>query len=416
MLTAPGDTCKHFMLTVIWRTAARIAAVITPASPAEVERGEKHDWEATLLNLESLNKTYPPTAVGEQSEAAPALTNISLQISRGEFFTLLGPSGCGKSTTLQCIAGLEHPTSGLIEMDGKAVFCSKRKIIVPPNRRGLGMVFQSYAIWPHLSVFENVAFPLRYGPGKCTGSQIHERVMAALDRVGLGTFADRPAPYLSGGQQQRVALARSLVNEPSIILLDEPLSNLDAKLRDSMRVELRDLIKSLGITTIYVTHDQTEALSMSDRIALLNHGRLVQLGTPDEIYMRPNSAFAAEFVGRSNILNGVVTQRDGSGDGILSMDFGEMRCCLPETAKPGDRLQVMIRPHNVRVAAGKTGSNSFTAMVKRTSFVGEFVDVEAVIGSDPLRIFASPYEAIEPGSTISVQLPSDRCVVLSNGA
>ncbi|WP_067221705.1 ABC transporter ATP-binding protein [Stappia indica] len=368
-----------------------------------------------MLSLENLQKTYPPTGDGETPP--PALVDLSLEIAQGEFFTLLGPSGCGKSTTLQCIAGLEHPTSGRITMDGRTVFCSDANIAVPPNRRGLGMVFQSYAIWPHLTVFENVAFPLRYGPGGTARGDVRARVLAALERVGLQDFADRPAPYLSGGQQQRVALARSLVNEPSIILLDEPLSNLDAKLRDSMRVELRDLVKSLGITTIYVTHDQTEALSMSDRIALLNKGRLVQLGTPDEIYKRPNSAFAAEFVGRSNILKGRLAERGADGIGLVDLSFGRVACPVPENQSVGAQVELMIRPHGVRAENGEAAAASrFRSTIRRISFVGEFLDMEAELGDETIRIFASPYSGFREGDAAWLEFPQDRCVLLAERA
>jgi iron(III) transport system ATP-binding protein len=232
---------------------------------------------------------------------------VSFDVAKGDFFTLLGPSGCGKSTTLQCIAGLETPDEGEIEMDGEVVLCTRRKLLVPANRRNIGMIFQSYAIWPHLSVFDNVAFPLVHGQQRVRGTDVKRRVMQALEMVQLADYAERPSPHLSGGQQQRVALARALVHEPRLLLLDEPLSNLDAKLRDAMRVELRLLVKSLGITTVFVTHDQLEAMSMSDQIALMRAGKVVQLGAPRDVYLRPNSAFAADFMGRSNMIAGVLS-------------------------------------------------------------------------------------------------------------
>jgi iron(III) transport system ATP-binding protein len=234
-------------------------------------------------------------------------------VAKGDFFTLLGPSGCGKSTTLQCIAGLESPDEGEIEMDGELVLCTRRKLLVPANRRNIGMIFQSYAIWPHMTVFDNVAFPLVHGQHQVRGIDVKRRVMRALDMVQLADYAERPSPHLSGGQQQRVALARALVHEPRLLLLDEPLSNLDAKLRDAMRVELRLLVKALGITTVFVTHDQLEAMSMSDQIALMRSGKVVQLGPPREVYLRPNSAFTADFMGRSNMIAGVLTSQPRPG-------------------------------------------------------------------------------------------------------
>ncbi|KHQ51703.1 ABC transporter ATP-binding protein [Mameliella alba] len=368
-----------------------------------------------MLELEKLNKTYPPTEGRSQgAQPEPALTDLSVEIQEGEFFTLLGPSGCGKTTTLQSIAGLEHPSTGRITMGGRTVFCSDSQTVVPSNKRKLGMVFQSYAIWPHMTVFENVAFPLVHGHGGCAKSEVRQKVMGALDRVGLHDFADRPAPYLSGGQQQRVALARSLVNEPSVMLLDEPLSNLDAKLRDSMRVELRDLVKSLGTTTIYVTHDQTEALSMSDRIALLNKGRLEQLGTPDEIYNTPRSAFAAEFVGRSNIMPGSI--EDLSGDRCtVRLGFGVLTCPASRAATPGDRIGVMVRPHGIVVnPAEKDAANSFKGTIRQISFVGEFLDMQILVGNETLRVFVSSYTSHRIGEEVTVQLPVERCVVLQD--
>jgi iron(III) transport system ATP-binding protein len=372
--------------------------------------------EEVVLRLENLNKYYPPTGdLGRGAVLAPALSDVSLDIGRGEFFTLLGPSGCGKTTTLQCIAGLEHPGTGRITMGDRAVFDSDANILVPPNKRGLGMVFQSYAIWPHMTVYENVAFPLQHGGHRLPAYQVRSKVLAALDRVMLGDFVDRPAPYLSGGQQQRVALARALVSEPSIILLDEPLSNLDAKLRDAMRVELRDLVKSLGITTIYVTHDQTEALSMSDRIALMNKGRVVQLGTPEDLYLRPKSAFVAEFVGRSNIISGKVEKVGSDRRGVVATGFGPLACVLPDGAQPGQTAELMVRPHGVEIlAAGATGGNVFAARVGRSSFLGEFFDIELVAADGSLvRVFGSPYERHEAGSEVSFRLPEDRCLVLA---
>ncbi|MBW8638706.1 ABC transporter ATP-binding protein [Hoeflea sp. WL0058] len=366
-----------------------------------------------MLVLERLNKTYPPTEGQSRGVALePALTDLSIDIGQGEFFTLLGPSGCGKTTTLQSIAGLEHPTTGRITMDGRKVFCSDTQTVVPSNKRKLGMVFQSYAIWPHMTVFENVAFPLVHGRGGCPRNEVRQKVMSALDRVGLRDFADRPAPYLSGGQQQRVALARALVDEPSIMLLDEPLSNLDAKLRDSMRVELRELVKSVGATTIYVTHDQTEALSMSDRIALLNKGRLEQLGTPDEIYNNPRTAFVAQFVGRSNILPGQII--DVSGDRCtIQLGFGVVTCPAPKLAARGERVGLMVRPHGIVVNSAKSDApNVFTGAISHISFTGEFLDIQVAVGSEVLRVFVSSYASHRVGEQVTVQLPVDRCVAL----
>ena len=367
-----------------------------------------------MLSLRNLTKFYPPTGGGAPASImVPALRGVSLEIARGEFFTLLGPSGCGKTTTLQCLAGLEHPTTGTIDIDGSVVFCSDRKVVVPPNKRGLGMVFQSYAIWPHMTVFENVAFPLRHGPKRCSASQLRDRVMVALERVKLAEFFDRPAPYLSGGQQQRVALARALVGEPSVMLLDEPLSNLDAKLRDAMRVELRDLVKSLGMTTIYVTHDQVEALSMSDRIALMSKGEVVQVGTPDEMYLRPQTTFVAEFIGRSNILRGTVAELIGNGRAaLIDVPFGRISCELPFGMKVGDSVDVVVRPHAIEFAE-PGGDDTFEGRVVSAGFLGEFIDIELEAKDARLRVFGNPFDRVTAGQNISFRVPHERCVALA---
>jgi iron(III) transport system ATP-binding protein len=227
-----------------------------------------------------------------------AVRGVSFTVAPGEQLTLLGPSGCGKTTTLRAVAGLEQPTAGEIRIDGVPVYSSARNVNVPAEKRGLSMVFQSYAIWPHMTVFENVAYGLRV---RRTGAaELAEKVHRALDMVQMRAFADRRASQLSGGQQQRVALARAFVFQPSVLLFDEPLSNLDAKLRADMRIELRDLQHRLGITSLYVTHDLEEALAMSDRIVVMRDGLVEQTGTPDEIYSRPRSAFVADFIGSAN--------------------------------------------------------------------------------------------------------------------
>src|SRR5262245_49552347 len=227
-----------------------------------------------------------------------AVNTLSLEAKAGEFLTLLGPSGCGKTTTLRLVAGLERPDQGEIELGGRALSSASDGLFVAPERRGMGMVFQSYAIWPHMTVFENVAFPLQ--ELRRPRAEIRERVMAILTTVGLGRLHDRPAPMLSGGQQQRVALARALVSNPQVLLLDEPLSNLDARLREEMRFELRDMQARLGITSIFVTHDQAEAMTLSDRIIVMNAGRIEQEGRPEEVYQRPTTRFVMDFLGRAN--------------------------------------------------------------------------------------------------------------------
>ena len=235
-----------------------------------------------------------------KQETVTALDNVTVSTPPNRILTLLGPSGCGKTTLLRCIAGLESPDSGEIVIGGEVVWSRDKGISLPPERRGIGMVFQSYAIWPHMTVFGNVAYPLEVR--KVPKHEIEERVAKVLDLVQLSGFQDRPATKLSGGQQQRVALARALVAEPKVILFDEPLSNLDAKLRESTRQELRDFLSELAISAIYVTHDQVEALTIADDIAVMRNGRIVELGTPQDIYLRSNNPFVVDFIGRANFL------------------------------------------------------------------------------------------------------------------
>src|SRR5438067_7033773 len=260
---------------------------------------------AAVLIVKELYTVY----ASDRGPPVRAVQNVSFEVPEGKLFTLLGPSGCGKTTTLRSIAGLEKPTAGEIEVGARVVYSSDRGIFVAPNKRNFGMVFQSYAIWPHMNVFQNVAFPLEVR--KLGKRDIREKVMRVLQAVQLDHLVDREATKLSGGQQQRLALARALVVEPQLLLLDEPLSNLDAKLRDRMRTELKRLQRELNLTTIYVTHDQSEALALSHEIAVMNEGRVVQIGTPREIYETPKNQFVADFVGSTNFIGGTVTSVDG---------------------------------------------------------------------------------------------------------
>jgi iron(III) transport system ATP-binding protein len=253
-----------------------------------------------MLEVSDLRFSY--NARGAQP--APIIRSISFRLNQGEFYSLLGPSGCGKSTTLRCVAGLETPTGGSISINNEIVFSHAPSVFVPAERRQIGMVFQSYAIWPHMSVLENVAFPLLYGRKRLSRAEARTRALQALDLVRLTQLVDRPAPFLSGGQQQRIALARALALQPAVLLLDEPLSNLDALLRDEMRSEIRRLVRRTGLTTLFVTHDQTEALSLSDRFAVMSEGSIVQEGTPEAVYSHPRTTFVASFLGNANLIPG----------------------------------------------------------------------------------------------------------------
>lgn len=361
-----------------------------------------------MLGVENLVKAYG---------AVQAVKGISFEVETGDIFTLLGPSGCGKTTTLQCIAGLETPTSGEIRMGDSIVYSSTKKVVVPANKRRLGMVFQSYAIWPHMSVYDNVAFPLVHGGYGLKTDEVRGRVMKALESVQMSAFAERPAPHLSGGQQQRVALARAIVHEPRLLLLDEPLSNLDAKLRDTMRVELRQMIKNLGITTIFVTHDQVEALSMSDQIVLLEEGKIVQQGTSREIYLAPESSITSDFMGRSNLIPGRLLD---AADGTVETPFGTMHCTMAKDLDPKQRLCVAIRPAAIALirksdqAANPLGHNQFYGHIKDVTFLGDTVEATVEIDRYLLRATFSPYEDHAVGEDVLVDFGRGRCVAVND--
>jgi len=302
-----------------------------------------------------------------------AVSGVDLAVKEGEFVTLLGPSGCGKTTTLRMVAGLEQNTGGRISIGGRVVSDAERGLFVPAEHRALGMVFQSYAIWPHMTVFDNVAYPLRVR--RMGRSDIRARVLEALKLVEMADYADRPAPALSGGQQQRVAIARALVFEPALLLLDEPLSNLDARLRAQMGSEFRALQKRLGITSLYVTHDQQEAMALSDRVVVMQAGRVLQIGAPEEIYQRPLSQAVASFFGSPNLLPATVVNcaRLDDADFALSVRGSgwEGMCRAAEARAAGADVLVMVRPENVRVAEGAKQANGvLSGRVVQSSFHG----------------------------------------------
>ncbi len=302
-----------------------------------------------------------------------AVDRVDLKVERGEFVTLLGPSGCGKTTTLRMVAGLEHNTRGRISIGDRLVSDAASGLFVPPDRRELGMVFQSYAIWPHMTVFDNVAYPLRVR--RVGRAEMRDRVLNALKLVEMGDYADRPAPALSGGQQQRVAIARALVFEPALLLLDEPLSNLDARLRAQMGSEFRALQKRLGITSLYVTHDQEEAMALSDRVVVMQAGRVLQVGAPEQIYQRPASRDVASFFGSPNLLPATVLScaRLDDADFTLSVRASgwEGTCRAGQARDAGSDVLVMVRPESMRLADGAGGGNGILAgRVVQSSFHG----------------------------------------------
>ncbi|HKP66895.1 MAG TPA: ABC transporter ATP-binding protein [Casimicrobiaceae bacterium] len=340
--------------------------------------------------------------------------DLSFDVEAGKFFTLLGPSGCGKTTTLRSIAGLERPREGEIVVENGVVFSSVSGVFVPANRRGFGMVFQSYAIWPHLSVYDNVAFPLVAGRHRVRRDEIRKRVTRMLETVSLADVATRGATTLSGGQQQRLALARALVLEPKLLLLDEPLSNLDAKLRERMRFELKRLQRDLRVTTVYVTHDQSEALALSHQIGVMREGRLVQVGTPRVIYGRPANAFVADFVGTTNFICGTVatSQPDPSS---LRVD-SEIGCVVAIASEPlpaGTAVVLTVRPEDVELAETHTpGTNTWSATVDQKIFLGEAVDFRVRIGDRLLLARAHPRASTRIGHPIHVAIATENVLAL----
>src|SRR3989440_8214809 len=296
-----------------------------------------------MLKVKSLNTEY----ASERGAVVKAAQDVSFEVPEGKLFTLLGPSGCGKTTTLRSIAGLERPVSGEIEVAGRIVYSSSRGIFVAPNKRNFGMVFQSYAIWPHMNVFQNVAFPLEVR--KLPKKEIRERVMRVLTAVQLDHLVDREATKLSGGQQQRLALARALVMEPQLLLLDEPLSNLEAKLPHRMRTQLKRLQRDLNLTTVYVTHHQNEALALSHEIAVMSEGRVVQVGTPRQIYEQPHNKFVADFVGTTNFIGGTVTAL-ADGRCTVSSAMGELKAHAGEGVAKNSTVIVSVRPEDVELS------------------------------------------------------------------
>lgn len=360
------------------------------------------------LEVIGLCKDYPANR-GRQR----VLREVSFTIETGRFYSLLGPSGCGKTTTLRCVAGLERSDSGEIRLAGAVLSGPGRH--VPPERRELGMVFQNYAIWPHLTVFENVAFPLRVARPRVARAQIACRVEETLALVQLSELAGRPAVAMSGGQQQRLAVARALVRRPRLLLLDEPLSNLDAKLRDAMRSELRNLQRSLGITTLFVTHDQTEAMSMSDRVAVMQDGQLVQEGTPQEIYYKPATRFVADFVGRANLVSGAVTGRLEGGE-ILVRALGVVLHVAAGSADPGDNVTLLLRPQSIRAHPARPHApNVLAGVVVGTEFLGEIQQCQIQVGQTILSVRQDPLTPVQIGDQAFLEIAPQSCIVLPDG-
>ncbi len=359
------------------------------------------------LVIQNLKKIFRSDA-GE----VQAVHGVSFSVPKGQFFTLLGPSGSGKTTILRCIGGLEMPDSGKIRLGEKVFYSDQERLVLMPEERGIGMVFQSYAIWPHMTVYNNVAFPLKYGLKRMAKAEIKSKVNRVLTLVQMNELESRMATQLSGGQQQRVALARALVSEPDLLLLDEPLSNLDAKLREEMRGEIRRIQKSIGLTTIYVTHDQAEALSMSDQVALLRNGKIVQIGSPRDLYERPSDFFASSFIGTSNKLPGTLERLAMPGAlGTVRIQGRELTCVIGEGCKENSDVVVSVRPEDIDVKiTGNPSEDGWKGVVRQVVYFGESMSCEIELAGAILRARLHPSMMLEEGKQVLLSFKPDRCV------
>lgn len=347
--------------------------------------------------------------------AVEAVHGISFGVQEGQLVTLLGPSGCGKTTTLRCVAGLEVGSGGRVSLGGRVL--SEGRTHVAPEQRDINMVFQSYAIWPHMTVFNNVAYGLRVrGTAR---DEIRERVMTTLEMVDLVEYADRFGTELSGGQQQRVAVARAVVTQPQLLLFDEPLSNLDAALRERLRFEMVDLQKKIGTTSLYVTHDQAEAMAMSDRIVLMNSGRIEQVGTPEDIYERPVSRFAAQFIGTSNFLTGVVRSvRGNRADVAVGGQVLASASLTQEAGTPGvgQTVTLFVRPENLALQAASSpasAENSWKATLTQVTYLGSRLECRAALADHQLRLVARPDADLHVGDEVTLSCSAASLIVLA---
>ena len=351
-----------------------------------------------MIDIRSLTKIFKTGG-----ESVRAVDAVDLQVHEKEFFVLLGLSGSGKTTLLRCVAGLEKADGGEIKLGSQIVSAPERGIFTPPEDRGIGMVFQSYAEWPHMTVFDNVAFPLTDGKRRMPRQAVRDRVMNALDLVQLKALADRPVPFLSGGQQQRVALARALAVEPKVLLMDEPLSNLDARLREEVRDEIRTLAKKLGITVLYVTHDQVEAMALADRIAVMSAGKILQIGGAEDLYHSPESRSVGEFLGSMNEFPGVIQDRSS-----VKTDLGVVQCAPPDGASK--EVILSIRPEDVGLSREPSGEiNEFSAQLLSRLFLGDITVYDLSANGRKIRGKTAGIDRrLEPGNPVYLRLPAEK--------
>lgn len=376
------------------------------------------EGDSPMLSVEDLTKIFGARKSSADEGRVVAVDGISFTVAKGKLFTLLGPSGCGKTTTLRCIAGLERPTAGEIRIDGRVLYSSRSGTWVPGNRRGLGMVFQSYAIWPHMNVWENTVYPLTVvrRSARPSKKEQRERTERVLSIVQLDHLADRRATDLSGGQQQRLALARALIMEPPLLLLDEPLSNLDAKLRVGMRLEVKRLQREVGVTSVYVTHDQVEALAISDSVAVMDHGVIRQIGRPRSIYDRPENLFVADFIGTTNMIGGKVTARSSGGGYIVDTPHGVVEAATGPRAELalGADVFVSVRPEHVTLSADEftPGPNRWRGRILTRAYLGEAVDHVIQVGDLEINSRTNPHVSIAEGVEVTLHLEEAACHVV----
>lgn len=362
-----------------------------------------------MLKITNLSKKFE---IGDGE--VRAVRGMDLEVKEGSFFTLLGPSGCGKTTTLRCVAGLEKPDEGEIMIGDTVVVSTAQNIFIPPHRREIAMVFQSYAIWPHMNVYDNVAFPLTQ-IGYLTKSEIREKVKKALSMVKLDGLEKRPAPQLSGGQQQRLALARAMAKEPKLILLDEPLSNLDAKLRQEMRFEIKNLLRSLNVTALYVTHDQQEALVLSDLIAVMHDGKIIEINSPREIYKMPQHLFSAEFIGTNTFFRGIVSDdRIAENKMTIETEEGTFICGSSKSFLKGNRVILAIRPEDIIIHKQRPDAfgNVLEGKIQDIGFLGDITDCRVLIKGKMINLRLTHKVEFQEGETIFLELPSESLHVL----
>ena len=353
--------------------------------------------KADIVQVRSLVKHF----LREDKTVVPAIDDVDLDVHPGEFVVLLGPSGCGKTTLLRCIAGLEKPDAGSIAIQGRPVFDSSIGLVVPPERRNISMIFQSYALWPHMTAFDNIAYPLQ--SRNVAKATIADRVRAALKLVGIPELEQQYAAQMSGGQQQRIALARAIVSNDDLVLFDEPLSNVDAKVREQLRIELLEMQRKLGFSALYVTHDQTEAMALAHRVAIIRLGKIVQIGTPRDVYERPLSRYVARFVGTTNELSGTIVSSVGSDGNVrVSTEFGEILAVSANSSfRQGDKVAVVIRPERCKLSTTEpSGPIKWSGVIEAALFLGSHTEHVVRIGESTFLEWSVGSELRETGSRV----------------